>query len=314
MVKKALLGQLNDLDIRLLRVFRAVVECGGMSAAELELNIGRSTISRHVKDLELRLGLTLCHRGRGGFSLTTEGQEIYDATLRLVAALDSFRSGVDDLHQRLTGTLTLALFDKTVTNDEAQLHEALRLFADQAPEVDIEIYVEALNTIERGILDGQYQVGIIPVHRTSTTLDYHPLFKEQMDLYCSPGHPLFDRHDLDDDDEAIRQHRYAGLGYHSPNMELGHAMNLRRRASAYDQEAVATLIRSGRYVGFLPDHYARYFVERGQMRRLDNPHLHYAVQFSAIVPHAPKPSRLVQTFIDCLHQAHDDRIDTSAES
>ena len=33
MVKKALLGRLSDLDIRLLRVFRAVVECGGMSAA-----------------------------------------------------------------------------------------------------------------------------------------------------------------------------------------------------------------------------------------------------------------------------------------
>ena len=314
MAKKALLGQLSDLDIRLLRVFRAVVECGGMSAAELELNIGRSTISRHIKDLEMRLGLTLCHRGRGGFSLTDEGQEIYDATLRLLAALDSFRSGVDDLHQRLTGKLTLALFDKTVTNDEAKLHDALRTFADQAPEVDVDIYVEALNTIERGILDGKYQVGIIPAHRTSTTLDYHPLFSEQMDLYCSPGHPLFDNPDLDGDDDVIRQHRYAGLGYHSPNMELSRAMKLRRRASAYDQEAVATLIRSGRYVGFLPDHYARFFVERGQMRRLDNQHLHYTVQFSAIVPHAPKPSRLVQTFIDCLHLAHDDGGGTGAPS
>ena len=28
------------MDLRLLRVFRAVVDCGGMAAAELELNIG----------------------------------------------------------------------------------------------------------------------------------------------------------------------------------------------------------------------------------------------------------------------------------
>ncbi len=37
---RAALGQLGDMDLRLLRVFKAVVECGGMSAAELELNIG----------------------------------------------------------------------------------------------------------------------------------------------------------------------------------------------------------------------------------------------------------------------------------
>src|SRR5581483_6920367 len=67
--ERAILGQVSDLDLRLMRVFKAVVECGGMAAAELELNIGTSTVSRHVKDLETRLGLRLCRRGRGGFAL-----------------------------------------------------------------------------------------------------------------------------------------------------------------------------------------------------------------------------------------------------
>ena len=60
---RAALGQISDMDLRLLRVFRTVVDCGGMAAAELELNIGTSTVSRHIKDLETRLGLTLCRRG-----------------------------------------------------------------------------------------------------------------------------------------------------------------------------------------------------------------------------------------------------------
>jgi hypothetical protein len=45
MRRKALLGRVSDVDIRLLRVFRAVAACGGVTAAELELNIGRSTIA-----------------------------------------------------------------------------------------------------------------------------------------------------------------------------------------------------------------------------------------------------------------------------
>ncbi|WP_243747190.1 LysR family transcriptional regulator [Yersinia pestis] len=61
------------MDLRLLRVFKAVVDCGGMSAAELELNISLSTISKHIKDLEQRLGLTLCQRGREGFAVTERG-------------------------------------------------------------------------------------------------------------------------------------------------------------------------------------------------------------------------------------------------
>ncbi len=44
--QRAVLGQLSDMDLRLLRVFKSVVDCGGMTAAELELNIGTSTVSR----------------------------------------------------------------------------------------------------------------------------------------------------------------------------------------------------------------------------------------------------------------------------
>ena len=73
---KALLGQLSDMDLRLLQIFKAVVECGGFSSAALALNIGVSTISRHIKDLETRLGLVLCQRGRSGFALTAEGQSV----------------------------------------------------------------------------------------------------------------------------------------------------------------------------------------------------------------------------------------------
>ena len=36
MVKKALLGNVSDTDLRLLRVFQSVVACGGFAAAELE--------------------------------------------------------------------------------------------------------------------------------------------------------------------------------------------------------------------------------------------------------------------------------------
>ena len=39
-----------------------------------------------------------------GFALTAEGQRVYDETLRLLSAVDAFRSSIDDIHSRMGAT------------------------------------------------------------------------------------------------------------------------------------------------------------------------------------------------------------------
>lgn len=304
MVKKALLSQVGDAEIRLLRIFKTVVECGGLSAAELELNIGRSTVSRHLKDLEERLGLILCRRGRAGFGLTVDGQRVYQGALRLLDAIDAFRTEVRDLHADLVGSLTLGVFDKTVTNPQAHIDRAVRDFRRMAPEVSIDVTVGTSNSIESAIIDGRLQVGIVPDHRRSDSLDYHELFTERMYLYCGRQHPLFgaDHGALTWAD--LQDYDYAGLGFHSPNLDATHRFQLRRHASVTDQEGIATLILSGCYIGFLPDHYAAMFLRNRIMRRVEHPECMYDVQFVALLRHSPEPSRVAQAFLDVLRTAH----------
>ena len=301
---QAALGQLSDMDIRLLRVFKSVVDCGGMAAAELELNIGTSTVSRHIKDLETRLGLSLCRRGRAGFALTAEGEQIYAETLRLLAGVDAFRSRVDEIHQRMGGELHIAVFDKTASNPKARIGQAIAAFAQAAPSVSLHLHVAPLNTIERGVLDGQFQVGIIPGHRSSGLLSYDELFDETMYLYCGPNHALFDSAATLLDWDGLRQHAFAGLGYHSPNMELTQQVQLIRSATGYDQESIATLILSGCFLGFLPDHYARSFEHSGQMRALQPQLFSYRCNFFCIVRASPQAARVTRAFQAALRQAH----------
>ena len=301
---RAVLGQLSDMDLRLLQVFKSVAECGGMAAAELELNIGTSTVSRHMKDLETRLGLTLCRRGRAGFALTAEGQRVYDETLRLLSAVDAFRSSIDDIHSRMGGQLAIAVFDKTASNPAARISEAIAAFSAQAPGVNLQLHVGSINAIERGVMDGSYHVGIIPAHRSSQSLIYTDLFTETMLLYCGPGHPLFGTPHSSLDWESVRHHPFAGLGYHSPNMELSHRAELTRAATGFDQESIATLILSGRFLGFLPDHYAEAFERAGRMQAVQPDQFHYECKFVSLVRRSPAPSRATQAFQDCLARAH----------
>lgn len=304
MVKKALLELAGDTEIRLLRIFKAVVECGGFSAAELELNIGRSTVSRHVKDLETRLGVNLCRRGRAGFALSLDGEHVYQGALKLLEAMDGFYARVQDLRADLGGKLAIGLFDKTASNPQARIGAAIRDFRRIAPGVRIDITVGAINAIEAGVIGGRLQVGIVPGHRRSEALEYHEMFDESMYLYCGRRHPLFSARQPAPSLAELQEYDYAGLAFHSPNMEATHRFGLRRRATANDQEAIATLILSGDYIGFLPDHYAQAFVRDGDMRRVERLECMYQVRFVAFVRRTTPEARVARAFLDVLRAAH----------
>jgi len=87
-------------------------------------------------------------------------------------------------------------------------------------------------------------------------------------------------------------------------MEIAHRERLRRDATGFDQESVATLILSGRFLGFLPDHYAEAFVRAGQMRAVQPELFRYACRFSGITRRSPAPSRVTQLLRECLVLAH----------
>ena len=302
--ERALLGRVGDVDLRLLRVFKAVADCGGMAAAELELNVSVSTISRHVKDLETRLGLVLCRRGRAGFALTPEGQLVVEAAEQLLAATSGFRQRLNDIHRRLAGDLHLGVFEKSASNPAARVADAMGAFRSLAPQVDLHLHVGSIAVIERGVMDGRLQLGVVPEHRRSESLVYAPLFEETMYLYAGRGHPWFGADDARLRWADLRHQALAGLGYHSPNLELAHRRRLVRTATASDQEAVATLVLSGAFVGFLPDHYAEPFVRAARMRAVAPQRLRYGCRYACIHRRAPALPRVAQVFRDVLLEAH----------
>jgi DNA-binding transcriptional LysR family regulator len=123
-------------------------------------------------------------------------------------------------------------------------------------------------------------------------------------LYCGSRHPLFRAEQEPPTWKSLHAYPFAGLGYHSPNMELSQKMRLARKATGFDQESIATLILSGQFLGFLPDHYAKSFVEEGLMRAVKPSRFRYECVFVSVLRHSPTPPRVTQLFHECLLQAH----------
>ncbi|WP_424975612.1 LysR family transcriptional regulator [Dinoroseobacter sp. S124A] len=307
MLNRAHLRSLSDVDIRLVRIFITVTECGGFAASEVELNIGRSTISKHISDLELRIGLKLCNRGPSGFSLTPEGELVLEASRRLLASIDGFQAEIDSIHTHLTGTLRLGLFDQSSTNPRAQVDGAIRAFDALAPDVALEIALAAPGVLEARVTDGSLDLAIVPIHRDSSLLSYQPLYTEHMTLYCGVGHPLFDipqstpLAELD-----LAQYKYAGYAFNSPNMHAAASLGLERSARVQEEEALSLLVQSGRYLGFLADHVAAAFLRKGHVRPVAPGETAYATTFAAVARRNPEPDRKTREFLECLRAAHPD--------
>ncbi|PBP95399.1 LysR family transcriptional regulator [Pseudomonas congelans] len=293
-------SQVSDFDIRLLRLFKSVVEAGGFSAAESVLGIGRSAISQQMSDLEQRLGLRLCRRGRAGFSLTDEGREVYQSSLQLLSALESFRTEVNGLHQNLRGELNIGLTDNLVTLPHMRITHALARLKERGPGVHINIRMIAPAEVERGVLDGGLHVGVVPQASALPGLEYHSLYSERSLLYCAVGHPLFYADNATLDDARLAQQEAIAPTFRLPGDVQDHYQALTCTASASDREGIAFLILTGRYIGYLPDHYANAWVQEGRLRALKPDSKFYDLNLVTVTRKGRRPHLVLESFLETL--------------
>ena len=303
-----LAGQPADADIRLLRIFRAVVECGGLSAAEGSLNMSVSAISIALADLEKRLGMKLCQRGRAGFALTEQGGQVYQAALQVMAALENFRTEVNSLHSRLRGELNIGITDNLVTMyNHMRVTNSLAALKRRGPEVRINIRMMAPVDIERDVLDGRLHVGVIPLVKPLAGLSYTDLYAEESRLYCGHLHPLFARTDSAVDPADIgTADAVAVTGHLSPGARA-QVDSLQLAATASEREGVAFLVLSGEYIGFLPTHYAERWVQEERMRALLPMRFNFQTSYTAITRKGGRPNLVLQTYLEELDRAENDR-------
>ena len=299
----SLLPDLSPADLKLLRVFRTVVECGGFTPAQAELNVSASTISMQMAALEARFGMRLCQRGRVGFRLTDKGTKVYAACLSVFAALDNFRADVGALSGRLVGDLNIAIMDNTITNPDARLHEAIGRFATRDNAVHINLHVAEPATLERGLLDGKFHVGIAAYYHHVPGLAYRLLFREHQALYCGAKHDLFERAPSEVTLDEVCAWRYVARGYIG-RLHMAPIEGLTAAATAYDMEAIAFLILSGRYIGHLPAHYAARWVNQGQMRPILPERFDYHSRFEVATRKGAPPIRVVEVFLEDLDQVY----------
>ena len=296
---------ITEYDLRLLRIFASVVEHGGFAAAENALGVTRSTISIHMSNLEARMNLKLCLRGRGGFSLTEEGQTVYRALVELFDSLNDFSLVVGTLSKELSGEMVILCADQLDGNKQTKLARVIEMVYEKAPDLHIVLEGDSISNIEKMLLKDKAHIGILPVYQHVEGLSYTPLLSEPIYLCCSRGHPFFDRVDnqISQEDLAQASSIHPGIDIQPEGVEQLKKLNLNAKSYQFDMRK--TMILSGKYLGFMPQSQIQQELNSGQMRIIQPSVLTYQFELSMVSKKSPREARKVELLRDAFLLAFD---------
>jgi len=135
--------------LRHLSMFALVVEAGSFTVAAQRLGLGKSSVSRHISELETFVGAKLLHRSTRSLSLTDEGRMIFRDCAQLVEAATAAFDRLDgDLP--LEGKLRIAA---TVEHGQYVLPPIVAAYVENNPQVDVELVLgdAFVDLVDQGI-------------------------------------------------------------------------------------------------------------------------------------------------------------------
>ena len=171
------------MDLDALASFNRVAAHGGFRPASRATGQPKATLSRHVRELEVSLGLRLIERGPRTFRLTTEGEALYARTGVLLVELDEAARIVAGGLARPAGRLRVSV---PVLLGQVVMGRIAAEFAARYSDVQLEIFAE--DRIVDLVAEG-YDMVIRVDPRPEHNLVGRCLYRDQTLLVAPPSFP-----------------------------------------------------------------------------------------------------------------------------
>ncbi len=292
---------LDNIDLRLLRVFVVLADAGGFAEAQITLNLSQSTLSTHLSELEKRIGAQLCLRGRRKFRLTDVGQATYDAAHKLFSDIDDFQSRVSSASGSLTGRLKLGVSEGVFTSTQLGIQKMIARLMKPDFDIFVDLFLGIPSELEHRLTDGDRDIVIGPLTQKAPGIIYRNFYAEPHLLYCGKDHTFFTMRDAAITQQHLHTARFSVRGYRQFDdlYRVGHP---RASASVVQMEAQLMMILSGSFIGFLPDHYAQRWIKDGLMRAIKPRTYNFISNHYIAYRQADAEKPILAAFLKCLPQ------------
>lgn len=163
-------------------IFVAVVESGSFSRAAEQLNQANSAVSRAVKRLELKLGVSLLNRTTRQLSLTEEGSRYFRNVQQILQAM---AAAENDLTESKTTPRGLLRVDAATPVLLHLLMPLVKPFRERYPDIILSLVSSEnfINLIERKV-----DIAIRAGHLTDSSLRARPLRISYRKIIATPAY------------------------------------------------------------------------------------------------------------------------------
>lgn len=171
------------MDIVDLQTFRAVVDCGGVTAAARQLHRVQSSISARLQALEQRLGCALFERQGKSLQLTPEGRYLYGRSARIVREMEVLR---EELSPGAHGAiLRVGSMESTAA---VRLPQPLAQLRRQHPRLQLVLRTGTTGALLEALEQGELDAALVAGPALRPALEWQPVFEEELVL-VAPRQP-----------------------------------------------------------------------------------------------------------------------------
>ena len=173
-----------------LRILKAIATKKNFTKAASSLYISQPSLSKQIKILEENLDTILINRERNNISLTENGKVFLQYSERILILCEESCRALIDLKKGDRGTLKVGA---SQTIGTYLLPRILTLFAQNYPQIDLQVQVDSTKIIATNIQNQQLDVAIIGGEMSKTLqkkLTIHPFVYDELNLIISNSHPF----------------------------------------------------------------------------------------------------------------------------
>ena len=264
----------GPMDLRQLKYFVTVFECGNMSRAAEEIPISQPALTRSVRMLEDELGVALFERHARGAAPTAAGERFYHHAKSILAECARAREDAVQAGGQLSGTVTMGVGPLFASH---MIDGILARFCGKYELVTVTVHQGFFEDLITRLDMGQIELALcnFPVQEFPAAMAFESLFEVRTSVFVGSRHPL--ARSPRPSTQALAQARWA-------NVNQPHSQDV--LDSLFMKEDVAgprialrtnslTLIRSAvldyDFVGLLPEHMMAEELVTGRAVRLELP-------------------------------------------
>jgi LysR family transcriptional regulator for metE and metH len=174
------------MEIRHLRLVRAIVEEGSIARAIDKLHLTQSALSHQLKEAEQQLGAQIFYRINKRLVLTPVGEKVLEAAHTVLGELERVRIEIKGLIGGETGRIRISTECYTSYH---WLPAIMRKFSAEFPNVEVSIDFEATHQPMPRLLTGQIDLAITSDPVADGNIEFVELFHDEVVAVVPQGHP-----------------------------------------------------------------------------------------------------------------------------